>query len=119
VSKQDVVDAFAYNCFIGDNDEAASFLANDLKLRGSINHFDQAAPVVKAMCSCRRVAIDVQIHSRFYANEKTVLLCDCTTNTEAGLIRSAEFFRVEGNTFDHIRLVFHPTRLRQAMEKLS
>lgn len=114
---REIVDRYSYAWFRGDIDEAAGYLADDLNFLGSIDQFDQAAPFVEALRRFRALVTDVDILSRFYSTDEAALLYDCRTDTNAGRIRTAEFFHIADRKIDRIRLVFDASRLRLLMEQ--
>ena len=119
MSTRAIVDAYSDAWFRGNIDEAETYLADDLRFRGSIDRFDQAAPFIEALRGFRQLVTDVEILSRFYNDDQAALLYDCKTDTDAGTVRSAEFFHVEGDKIVRIRLVFDATKLRPLMEQLA
>jgi len=58
----------------------------------------------------------INILSRLFDSGAAALLYDCETDTDAGRIRTAEFFHIADDKIDRIRLVFDATRLRPIME---
>lgn len=99
----------------GDMNTARSFLADDLDFQGSIDRFNGADEFVGALTMFQQMLRGVNLLQSLFSGTEAALLYDCDTMTPAGVIRTAEFFTVEGGKITSIRLVFDATELRKLM----
>lgn len=110
-----IVDGYTNAWMRGDIDDARSYLADDLKFRGSIDRFDRAEDFTQALRAFSQMLREVNVLERFYDEGRASLLYDCVTETPAATVRTAEFFTVAGGKITKIRLVFDATELRKLM----
>lgn len=110
-----IVEAYSSAWMGGDLDTARKWLADDLRFRGSIDHFNRADAFVESLRAFSELVTAVDLLDTFYDVNRAALMYDCVTDTEAGHIRTAEFFRLAGGKISEIRLVFDATVLRQVM----
>ena len=99
----------------GDFTTARICLTDDLDFRGSIDAFSNADTFLEAVKRFRRMVNGVTLLQSYYDDEGAALLYDCDTASPAGVIRTAEFFRVANYKITSIRLVFDASELRKAM----
>lgn len=92
---------------------AGSFLADDLDFRGSIDELSTAAEFLNSLSQFVTLLKEVKLVESYFGEDGGALLYDCITNTPAGTVRSAEFFKVTGDKITEIRLVFDATELRK------
>jgi hypothetical protein len=100
----------------GDFATARSCLADDLDFRGSIDTFSGADAFIEALKGFMRMVRGVTLLQGYHDDKGAALLYDCDTASPAGILRTAEFFRVSNGRIDSIRLVFDATELRKAMQ---
>ena len=98
-----------------DMDTARSCLADDLDFQGPIDTFSSADEFIATLTGFAEMLTRVDLLERFDAEDTAALLYDCVTDTPAGTIRTAEFFRLSDGKIASIRLVFDATALRQVM----
>ena len=98
-----------------DMSTARSCLADDLDFQGSIDTFSSADEFIATLTGFAQMLTRVDLLQEFYTHDAAALLYDCVTNSPAGTIRTAEFFRLRSGKIAIIRLVFDATVLRQAM----
>lgn len=113
---REIVDAYTTAWMGGDIETARTFLADDLRFRGSIDQFDRADDLMAPLAQLAGMLSDTKILERFYHEDRAALLYDCITPTTAGTIRTAEFFKLTDGKISEIRLVFDATLLRQMMQ---
>jgi hypothetical protein len=94
---------------------ARSFLADDLDFQGPIDTFTRADEFIATLTGFAQMLTRVDLLQEFYTDDAAALLYDCVTNSPAGTIRTAEFFRLRDGKIATIRLVFDATTLRQVM----
>jgi hypothetical protein len=99
----------------GNMEAARACLADDLDFQGSIDTFTRADDFVAALSMFRTMLRQVTVLHSYYTGNGAALLYDCDTMSPAGVIRTAEFFTVEGGRIKSIRLVFDATELRKLM----
>ena len=92
-----------------------SFLADDLDFQGPIDTFTRADEFIATLTGFAQILTRVDLLQEFYTDDAAALLYDCVTNSPAGTIRTAEFFRLRDGKIATIRLVFDATTLRQVM----
>ena len=84
--------------------------------RGSIDQFDRADDLMAPLTQLSGMLSEIKMLERFYDQDRAALLYDCVTQTPAGTIRTAEFFKIADGKISEIRLVFDATLLRQMMQ---
>jgi hypothetical protein len=99
----------------GDMKSARGYLADDLDFQGSIDTFTRADDFIAALSGFQKMLRGVNLIQSFFSQTGAALLYDCDTPTPAGMIRTAEFFKVAGGKITEIRLVFDATELRKLM----
>jgi hypothetical protein len=99
-----------------DFETARSFLADNLDFQGSINRFSRADDFIGVLIRFRRMVTSVTMLESFFEKECAALLYDCCTDTPAGVVRLAEFFRVRDGMITGITLVYDATMLRVIAE---
>jgi hypothetical protein len=97
----------------GDMKAARVYLADDLDFQGSINTFHSAGDFFVALTMFQKMLKGVTLIDSFYSENGAALLYECDTMTPAGVLRTAEFFKVSGGRIRSIRLVFDATELRK------
>jgi hypothetical protein len=103
-----------YNAWTGgDMKTARVYLADDLDFKGSINTFRRADDFMMALTMFQKMLNGVTLIDSFYSESGAALLYECDTMSPAGVLRTAEFFRVSGDKIRSIRLVFDATELRK------
>jgi hypothetical protein len=98
-----------------DMGTARSYLADDLDFQGSIDTFSSADDFIATLTGFAQMLTRVDLLQEFYTDDAAALLYDCVTNSPAGTIRTAEFFRLRDGAIATIRLVFDASALRQVM----
>ena len=99
----------------GDFATARRCLGDALDFKGSIDAFRNADDFLKALVGFKGILRGVVLLKSHFDQNGGALLYDCDTATPAGLIRTAEFFGVDGDRITEIRLVFDATELRKLM----
>lgn len=110
-----LVDRYHESWTSGDFTTARICLADDLDFRGSVDAFSDADTFIEALKRFRQMVNGVTLLQSYYDDEGAALLYDCDTASPAGVIRTAEFFRVANYKITSIRLVFDASELRKAM----
>ncbi|HLE25557.1 MAG TPA: hypothetical protein VI935_07895 [Thermodesulfobacteriota bacterium] len=110
-----VVEAYHNSWTKGKPAEARSYLDNDLHFQGSIDKFRRADDFVKTRTQIQRMLKGVTPPRNFFSENGSVLLYDCDTMSPAGVIRAAEFFKVENGEINEARLFFNGNELRKLM----
>ena len=99
----------------GDMQAARVYLADDLDFQGSIDTFSRADDFIPSLAMFQKMLQRVTLIQSFFSESGAALLSDCDTMSPAGVIRTAEFFRVTDGKIKSIRLVFDATELRKLM----
>jgi hypothetical protein len=99
----------------GDIAKARDCLADDLDFQGSIQTFRKADDFVPALAQFQSMLRGVTLLQSLFSESGASLLYDCDTASLAGVIRTAEFFKVQDGQITQIRLVFDATELRKLM----
>ena len=99
----------------GDVKTARSYLADDVEFQGSIDTFHGADDFIVELSSFQKMLRGVKLIQSFFSETGAALLYDCDTMGPAGIIRTAEFFSIEGGKIKSIMLVFDATELRKLM----
>jgi hypothetical protein len=94
-------------------EEARTYLADNLDFQGSIETFSKADDFIVSLAMFQKMIREVNMVQSFFSENGAALLYDCDTLSPAGVIRTAEFFRVEDGEIKSIRLVFDATDLRK------
>ena len=117
IAVRNTVRAYYESWTRGDMSRARSHLADDLDFQGPIDRFSSADPFIAALTGFAGMLTRVELMQEFYAAGEAALLYDCVTASPAGTIRTAEFFRLEGDKIVQIRLVFDASELRKLMAR--
>ena len=115
MNTRQVVEAYHDAWSTGDIEKARSYLANDLDFQGSIDTFTKADDFVVELKQFQSMLRGVTMLQSYFDDAGAALLYDCDTATPAGVIRTAEFFRVRDGKIVEIRLVFDATELGKLM----
>jgi len=99
----------------GDIAKARGCLADDLDFQGSIQTFQKADDFAAALAQFQGMLRGVTQLQSHFGESGAALLYDCDTASPAGVIRTAEFFKVQDGQITQIRLVFDATELRKLM----
>ena len=98
-----------------DMSTARSCLADDLDFQGPIDTFSSADEFIATLTGFAQMLTRVDVLQEFFTDVGAALLYDCVTDSQAGTIRTAEFFGLRDGKIANIRLVFDATALRQLM----
>jgi len=99
----------------GDFTTARNCLADNLDFQGSMDTFTDADTFMGALKQFHQMLRKVTLLQEYHDEGGAALLYDCDTASPAGVLRTAEFFRVSDGRITSIRLVFDATALRGAM----
>ncbi len=99
----------------GDFSTARGCLADNLDFQGSMETFSNADAFIEALQRFQQMVNSINLLQNFSDEQGAALLYDCHTASPAGIIRTAEFFKVSNGKIDAIRLVFDASELRKAM----
>ena len=116
-STQKIVEGYSKAWSSGDLETARSYLADDLSFRGSIESFNDADSLIRAISVFLRILKSVNMISSFYDQNEAVLMYDCVTDSPAGTIRTVEYFNVNDGKISEIKLIFDASELRKLMDK--
>jgi hypothetical protein len=115
MSTRDVVEGYFQAWSHGNLEAARGFLADQLDFQGSIDTFQRADDFVATLRGFVTILRGVTVLQSYFTDDGAAMLYDCDTKTPAGVIRTAEFFKVSGGKIIEIRLVFDATVLRPMM----
>jgi hypothetical protein len=116
MSAKDAVQSYHAAWTSGDLDRARGFLADGLDFQGSIDRFTGADGFVASLAQFVQMVERVELIAELYGDREAALLYECVTRSPAGVIRTAEFFRLDDDgRIGAIRLVFDATELRKLM----
>jgi hypothetical protein len=116
MSAKDVVQSYHAAWTSGDLERARDLLADGLDFQGSIDRFTSADAFVATLAQFVQMVERVDLLAELYGENEASLLYDCVTRSPAGVIRTAEFFRLDDDgRIGAIRLVFDATELRKLM----
>lgn len=96
----------------GNISKARSCLADDLDFQGSIETFNKADDFIATLRQFKGMVRGVSVLQSFFSEAEGVLLYDCDTAGNAGIIRTAEFFTVRNNKIVEIKWVLMQRNLR-------
>jgi hypothetical protein len=83
---------------------------------GWIGSFTGADGFVASLAQFVQMVERVELIAELYGDREAALLYECVTRSPAGVIRTAEFFRLDDDgRIGAIRLVFDATELRKLM----
>ena len=99
----------------GDVESARAYLDDDLDFQGSVDTFRRADDFIAALTVFQKMLRGVNLLQSYFEGNGAALLYDCDTMSPAGVIRTAEFFKVSDGKIKSIRLVFDATELRKLM----
>jgi hypothetical protein len=99
----------------GDMKKARAYLADDLDFQGSIEIFSRADDFIASLTMFQKMLQKVNLIQSFFSESGAALLYDCDSISPAGVIRTAEFFKIKDGKISSIRLVFDATELRKLM----
>lgn len=116
MDSRDLIDRYHTAWTDGDFTAARNCLADDLDFKGSIDTFSNADDFIEALKRFMQMVRKVTLLQKYHDDDGGALLYDCHTDTPAGVIRTAEFFRVSDDRITTIRLVFDATLLHGAMK---
>lgn len=112
---QRIVEGYRDAWTSGDLQKARTFLADDIEFRGSIDQFNDADSLIRALSVFLNILKSVDTIRTFYDGNEAILMYDCVTDSPAGTIRTVEYFRVEEGKIKEIKLVFDASELRKHM----
>jgi hypothetical protein len=116
MSAKDVVQGYHAAWTQGDLGRARGFLSDALDFQGSVDRFTSADAFVATLAQFLQMVERVELLFELYHDREAALLYDCVTASPAGVIRTAEFFRLDDDDrIATIRLVFDATELRKLM----
>ena len=98
-----------------DLQAARSFLAPDLKFRGSVFSNDDREAFLESLNGLLPIMISVQLLDEFYEQNRAFLFYDLETAAPAGTMRIAEHFIVENGKITEMKLVFDATEMHKMM----
>jgi len=106
--------ATAYHCaWTGERlEEAAEYLADDLRVEVPINAYPTKASFVEALRFTRSMTTAVNVLSEFGGDSEALILYDISL--PFGVMRVAEHFSVSGGKIDRIRQIHDTHALRTA-----
>ena len=110
-----LIEAYHNAWTTGDFATARHCLADNLDFKGSIDTFQRADDFLEALKRFKGMLREVRLIKSSFDHDGGALLYDCDTATPAGVIRTSEFFSVNGGVITEIRLVFDATELRKLM----
>jgi hypothetical protein len=114
MSSKDVVHSYHQAWTGGELERARGFLADGLDFQGSIDRFTSADAFLATLTQFVQMVERVEMLAELYGEREAALLYDCVTRSPAGVIRTAEFFRLDDDgRIGAIRLVFDATELRK------
>jgi SnoaL-like domain len=106
-SWQNGIDAF-------DEARLRTILAPDLKFEGPIaGQRDSVEPFLGGLAGFVRTLKAYRNIQHVHAGNQASALYDCDLGTTAGTLRFAEFFRVQNNRIQEIKLVYDATEFRR------
>jgi ketosteroid isomerase-like protein len=115
MTTQEIVTTYYKAWTTGDHAKARALLADDLKFDGSIDHFQKADDLLRALQGFTQMVTGVNLIAEFFSGDQAMLLYDCVTPTPAGTIRTAEHFIVRDGKIREIKVVFDASELRKLM----
>lgn len=115
MDSRELIDRYRAAWTDGDFTAARNCHADDLDFKGSIDTFSNADDFIEALKRFMQIVRKVTPLQNCYDDDGGAQLYDCHTDSPAGVIRTAEFFRVSGDRITSIRLVFDATLLRASM----
>ena len=101
---------------MASNDEARlrSILAPDLRFEGPIaGKRDGLEPFLMGLADFVRTLKAYRIVQQMHAGSEASALYDCNIGVSAGTLRFAEFFRVQNDKIQEIKLLYHATEFRR------
>lgn len=101
----------------GDLEAARFYLADDLQFRGSVDNFNDADSLIRALSVFLPILKSINMISTFYHEDEAIQMYDCVTDSPAGTIRTVEYFKLEDGKIKEIKLIFDASELRNLMNK--
>ena len=92
---------------------AGQYIAEDFVTRAPVGSYDTREEYLAGLANFRDSFVTgVDMIAAFYGDDDAMLLYDVQTNTPAGSIRTAEYFRLSGDKITSTTLVFDATAWR-------
>ena len=95
---------------------AGRYIAEDFVTRAPVGSYDTRQGYLAGLANFRDSFVTgVDMIAEFYGDHDAMLLYDVQTNTPAGSIRTAEYFKLSGDKIASTTLVFDATAWRAMM----
>ena len=95
---------------------AGRYIAEDFVTRAPVGSYDTREEYLAGLANFRDSFVTgVDMIAEFYGDDNAMLLYDVQTNTPAGSIRTAEYFKLSGDKIASTTLVFDATAWRAMM----
>jgi hypothetical protein len=92
------------------------YIAEDFMTRAPVGSYDTREEYLAGLANFRDSFVTrVDMIAEFYGDDDAMLLYDVRTNTPAGSIRTAEYFKLSGDKIASTTLVFDATAWRAMM----
>lgn len=97
---------------------AGQYLAEEFMTRAPVGSYDTREEYLAGLANFRGSFVTgVDMIAEFYGDDSAMLLYDVHTNTPAGSIRTAEYFKLSGDKIASTTLVFDATAWRAMMAR--
>jgi hypothetical protein len=109
----------SYQRALGKSDweGARKFLRDDLSFTGPVAKYDKPEPYIEDLKHLHPIVKGVDMKKIFVDGDDVCLLYDMMTNSPAGTAYICEWYHVEGDKIDSIRVVFDARPFAAMFEK--
>ncbi len=115
---QELIRAYHETWTSGNMTSVGDYIAEDFITRASVGSYDTRTAYLAGLANFRnRFVTGVDLISELYSSDEAMLLYDVHTNTPAGTLRTAEYFKVNDGKISSTILVFDATKWRAMMAK--
>ncbi len=115
---QEVVHAY-HEAWTGEDvTSAGNYIAEEFITRAPVGSYDSRAEYLAGLANFRnRFVTRVDLISELYGDGEAMLLYDVHTNTPAGILRTAEYFKLNDGKISSTLLIFDATDWRAMLAK--
>jgi SnoaL-like domain len=114
---REIVRAYHEAWTSGDIAAAGQFLGEDFTTRAPVGSYDSKDAYLTGLSRFRGFVTGLDLISELYGDGEAMLLYDVHTDTPAGTLRTAEYFKLRGDRIASTLLVFDATEWKAMLAR--